>query len=136
MYGFRARTHPHYTPCVSGRVPGRVMKPFLLATPKYPSALRQQMPSTSCPSKPPSFGISPRSTSPPIRSHRMRRKYSCRGNDRNERESVVIPMNRESKPTLDKQLRCSIIPCFWSRNHQGGPHCIARVTGSLTCNLH
>jgi hypothetical protein len=34
------------------------------------------------------------------------------GNERNQRESVVMPINSDSSPTFDRQLSWSMIPCF------------------------
>lgn len=79
-----------------------------------------------------SFANSPLSTSPPIRSHRIGRKYSCRGNQRNDRKSVVIPINCE-KPTFDSASSGSTIPSFYSRNHHAGPY--RRASGCVT-NIH
>ena len=49
----------------------------------------------------------------PSRLHRVRRKYSCRGNDMNERESVSMPMKlreteNESQPLNINENRGSI----------------------------
>ena len=62
------------------------------------------------------------SISEPIRLHNTRRKYSWRGNDMNERESVSIPMKRESNPQFESAFNCHSIPSFWSRNHQPLPN--------------
>src|SRR5271166_5315405 len=98
-----------------------------LDIPKYIWALAKQTLLTSSPINLISSGNSSRSTCPPSRLQRIRRKYSCRGKDINERESVVMPTNLESKPKLASVFRCSVMPCFWSRNHHGGPHCNAPV---------
>ena len=41
-----------------------------------------------------------------------------------ERESVTIPMKRESRPTLERTLICHSMASFWSRNHQPLPNWI------------
>ena len=45
-------------------------------------------------------GISPFSTSFPIRLHSMRRKYSWRAYDTNDRLSVSIPTNLDNSPSM------------------------------------
>ena len=54
----------------------------------------------------------------------MRRKYSWRGYDMKERESVTMPTKRESRPAFESASSCAVMPCFWSRNHQALPNWI------------
>ena len=69
-------------------------------------------------------GSSPFSISLPNKLHTIRLKYSCRGKDKKERESVVIPINRGNNPKELTALSRSIIPSSVSKNHQAGPNCI------------
>src|ERR1051325_10007591 len=46
-------------------------------------------------------GIRPSSISCPIRLHSTRRKYSWRGYDIKERESVTMPTKRDSNPVFE-----------------------------------
>ena len=41
-----------------------------------------------------------------------------------DRESVTMPMKRDSSPAFDSASSCAVIPCFWSRNHQALPYWI------------
>jgi len=70
-----------------------------------------------------SSGNSPLMTSFPMMSQRVRRKYSCRGYDMKDRESVTMPMNRDSRPVFERASSCAVIPCLWSRNHHALPYC-------------
>jgi hypothetical protein len=60
-------------------VPGWVRRDAFYPRPKNALAFSKQIPLTKLPSRPSSFGISPRSTSDPNKLQRMRRKYSWRG---------------------------------------------------------
>src|ERR1700747_2483571 len=57
-----------------------------------------------------SSGSKPASISFPKILHRIRRKYSWRGKDMNDRESVTMPTKLESSPQLDNALSCDSIP--------------------------
>src|SRR6266700_3300967 len=89
---------------------------------KYLRALSKQILRTIVPSSSASFGSSPFSTSRPIKLHSTRRKYSCRGKDMKDRESVSMPMKRESKPPFESAFSCHSMASFWSRNHQPLPN--------------
>src|SRR5690606_32109518 len=86
------------------------------------------MSETSFPSHFSSHGSSPFWTSWPMRLQRIRRKYSCRGNDRKLLESVNMPIKQLSNPIFDKVLSCFSIPSFWSRYHQPEPNCTLPFT--------
>src|ERR1700677_2706353 len=89
---------------------------------KYLTALSWQIFLTIVPINSSSLGSSPASTSLPRRLQSTRRKYSWRGNDMKERESVVMPTKRDSNPQFDRVFNCHSIPSFWSRNHQALPY--------------
>ena len=56
--------------------------------------------------------------------HMMRLKYSWRMKENTLRESVSMPMKRESMPMLARDTRWRSIPSFWSLNHHAAPNCI------------
>src|SRR5260370_41872071 len=80
--------------------------------PKYCSAFLKHTFCTILPSSASSSGSSPFSASRPSRLQKTRRKYSCRGNDINDRESVNMPTNRDSSPVFERALRCHSMPSF------------------------
>src|SRR5215475_1214144 len=79
---------------------------------KYLCAFPKQISRTMFPRSFSSLGSSPFSTSRPIKLQRTRRKYSCRGKDINERESVTMPMNRDNKPVFESVFSCHSMPSF------------------------
>src|SRR5712691_6860896 len=74
--------------------------------PRYRSAFLKQTFCTSVPRSFSSLGSSPFSTSRPSRLQKTRRKYSCRGKDMNDLESVSMPMNRDRSPVFERALSC------------------------------
>src|SRR5215469_15036418 len=80
--------------------------------PRYRHAFSKHRFFTRPPNKASSLGSVPSSTSRPRRLHRIRRKYSWRGNDMNERESVTVPTKCASSPVLERALICHSIPSF------------------------
>jgi len=81
-------------------------------SPKNFFAFWKQIFRTMPPTSPSSFGRSPFSISLPSRLHSTRRKYSCRGNDMNDRESVTMPTKRDSNPVLESALSCHSMASF------------------------
>src|SRR6266849_9794996 len=80
--------------------------------PRYCSAFLKHTFCTILPRSFSSLGSSPYSTSRPSILQKTRRKYSCRGKDMNERESVNMPTNRDSSPVFERALSCHSMPSF------------------------
>ena len=86
------------------------------------AAFRPQTFSTIRPSAAASIGYCPRSTSSPSLWQRMWRKYSWRGNELNERESVSIPTDLASSPFSISSSIWRRMPRMVSLNHHAAPN--------------
>src|SRR5260370_40993699 len=79
---------------------------------RYCSAFLKQTFCTIAPRSASSSGSSPFSTSRSSRLQKTRRKYSCPGHDMNDRESVNMPPNLDSRPLFETTHTCHSRPAF------------------------